>query len=239
MTAAGTLPILSVQGVSKSVDGAPVLANVSFTVQRDEKVVFVSDDSQKTTLMLEILAGAVQPDTGTVRWGGSVKHSYFPKDHGSYFQSNLDLIDWLRRYSVDQSEAFVRTFLGRMLFKGEEGMKPTAALSGGEAVRLIFSKLMLTKDNVLVLDEPTNHLDLESILALGDALEKYEGTCFVVTHDRDLVSQFATRIWAFTDQGLVDWQGNYDDFVERFGGESETTASGSDRDDQRSAAAPA
>jgi ATPase subunit of ABC transporter with duplicated ATPase domains len=106
-----------------------------------------------------------------------------------------------------------------MLFKGEEGMKPTDALSGGEAVRLIFSKLMLTKDNVLVLDEPTNHLDLESIVALGDALEKYEGTAFVVTHDRDLVATFATRIWSFTDSGLVDWQGTYDDYVERFGGD--------------------
>jgi len=106
-----------------------------------------------------------------------------------------------------------------MLFKGEEGMKPTDALSGGEAVRLIFSKLMLTKDNVLILDEPTNHLDLESIIALGDALQKYEGTCFVVTHDRDLVMSFATRIFAFRDGELVDWQGSYDDYVERLGEE--------------------
>jgi ATPase subunit of ABC transporter with duplicated ATPase domains len=124
-----------------------------------------------------------------------------------------------------------------MLFKGDEGMKPTDALSGGEAVRLIFSKLMLTKDNVLVLDEPTNHLDLESILALGDALEKYEGTAFVVTHDRDLVSQFATRIFAFTDQGLIDWQGTYDDFVERFSGETpDVGGSGSGHGNERSPA---
>jgi ATPase subunit of ABC transporter with duplicated ATPase domains len=106
-----------------------------------------------------------------------------------------------------------------MLFKGEEGMKPTEALSGGEAVRLIFSKLMLMKDNVLILDEPTNHLDLESIIALGDGLTKYEGTTFVVTHDRDLISTFATRIFAYTSEGLVDWQGNYDDYVERHGGD--------------------
>jgi ATPase subunit of ABC transporter with duplicated ATPase domains len=104
-----------------------------------------------------------------------------------------------------------------MLFKGEEGMKPTEALSGGEAVRLIFSKLMLMKDNVLILDEPTNHLDLESIIALGDGLQKFEGTAFVVTHDRDLVSSFATRVFAFTDNGLVDWQGSYEDYTERFG----------------------
>src|SRR6185369_13007156 len=106
--------------------------------------------------------------------------------------------------------------LGKMLFKGEEGMKPTDALSGGEAVRLIFSKLMLTKDNVLILDEPTNHLDLESIIALGDALTKYEGTAFVVSHDRELVSSFATRIFAFTNSGLIDWHGSYEDFVERY-----------------------
>jgi ATPase subunit of ABC transporter with duplicated ATPase domains len=119
-------------------------------------------------------------------------------------------------------------------------MKPTDALSGGETVRLIFSKLMLTKDNVLVLDEPTNHLDLESILALGDALEKYEGTAFVVTHDRDLVSQFATRIFAFTQDGLIDWQGTYDDFVERFAGDTpEHGGSGSKRDGQRPAAVQA
>jgi len=110
-----------------------------------------------------------------------------------------------------------------MLFKGEEGMKPTDALSGGEAVRLIFSKLMLMKDNVLVLDEPTNHLDLESIIALGDALQKYEGTAFVVTHDRELVSSFATRIFAFTESGLIDWQGSYEDFVERHGDEGPQT----------------
>jgi ATPase subunit of ABC transporter with duplicated ATPase domains len=127
-----------------------------------------------------------------------------------------------------------------MLFKGEEGMKPTAALSGGEAVRLIFSKLMLTKDNVLVLDEPTNHLDLESIVALGDALTKYEGTAFVVTHDRDLVQEFATRIWAFTERGLIDWQGNYDDYVERFGGdEPQKNDEGEGRSSQRPPANPA
>jgi ATPase subunit of ABC transporter with duplicated ATPase domains len=113
-----------------------------------------------------------------------------------------------------------------MLFKGEEGLKPTRALSGGEGVRLIFAKLMLTKDNVLVLDEPTNHLDLESIIALGDGLEKYEGTAFVVTHDRDLIEQFATRLWAFTPQGLVDFRGTYDEFLEKMGAAAVATRAG-------------
>ena len=129
----------------------------------------------------------------------------------------MTVTEWLHSFQPSANLQEIRGLLGRMLFKGEEGMKPTDALSGGEAVRLIFSKLMLTKDNVLVLDEPTNHLDLESIIALGDALQKYEGTAFVVTHDRDLVSTFATRLWAFTESGLVDWQGNYEDFCERFG----------------------
>jgi ATPase subunit of ABC transporter with duplicated ATPase domains len=119
--------------------------------------------------------------------------------------------------------------LGKMLFAGEEGKKPTRALSGGEAVRLIFSKLMLTKDNVLVLDEPTNHLDLESIVALGDALTKYEGTAFVVAHDRELITQFATRIWAFTDKGLVDFRGGYDAFLERVASESQSKGGGKKR----------
>jgi ATPase subunit of ABC transporter with duplicated ATPase domains len=113
-----------------------------------------------------------------------------------------------------------------MLFKGEEGLKPTRALSGGEAVRLIFAKLMLTRDNVLVLDEPTNHLDLESIIALGDGLERYEGTAFVVTHDRDLIGQFATRLWAFTPEGLVDFRGTYDEFLEKMGAAAVGTRAG-------------
>ena len=140
---------------------------------------------------------------------------YLAQDHREGIPNGTTASDWLHTFDHKACNEEIRGLLGRMLFSGEEGMKPTAALSGGETVRLIFAKLMLTKDNVLMLDEPTNHLDLESIVALGEALSKYEGTAFVVTHDRDLIEQFATRIWAFTAQGLVDFNGTYDEFLEK------------------------
>jgi ATPase subunit of ABC transporter with duplicated ATPase domains len=159
--------------------------------------------------------GELEPDEGTIAWGSQTSLGYLAQDHRSGIEGGTTVSDWLHSFQRTAHVQDIRGLLGRMLFKGEEGKKPTEALSGGEAVRLIFSKLMLMKDNVLILDEPTNHLDLESIIALGDALQKYEGTTFVVSHDRELVSSFATRIFAFTDEGLVDWQGTYDDYVER------------------------
>src|SRR5512132_271316 len=138
---------------------------------------------------------------------------YITQYHREGIPNDTAAAEWLHTFDHKAGNEEIRGLLGRMLFKGEEGLKPTRALSGGEGVRLIFAKLMLTKDNVLVLDEPTNHLDLESIVALGDALSKYEGTAFVVTHDRDLIEQFATRLWAFTSEGLVDFRGNYDEFL--------------------------
>jgi ATPase subunit of ABC transporter with duplicated ATPase domains len=164
-----------------------------------------------------MLMGEVAPDAGSIEWGTQTSLGYLAQDHRSNIADGVTVTEWLHSFEPKSELQKIRGLLGRMLFKGEEGMKPTTALSGGEAVRLIFSKLMLAQDNVLVLDEPTNHLDLESILALGDGLAKYEGTSFVVTHDRDLVASFATRIFAFTDEGLIDFQGTYDDFVERFG----------------------
>jgi len=159
----------------------------------------------------------LKPDAGSIEWGTQTLRGYLAQDHRDGIENGTNITAWLHAFDPNANIQDIRGLLGRMLFKGEEGMKPTEALSGGEAVRLIFSKLMLMKDNVLILDEPTNHLDLESIIALGDALEKYEGTAFVVTHDRDLVSSFATRIFAFTDEGLIDWQGTYDDYMERAG----------------------
>jgi len=160
--------------------------------------------------------GQVQPDAGKVEWGTGTTIGYLAQDHRADIPDGTTVANYLHSFMPSANLQTVRGLLGRMLFKGEEGDKPTAALSGGEAVRLIFSKLMLMEDNVLILDEPTNHLDLESIVALGDALEKYEGTCVVVTHDRDLVNSFATRIFAFTEAGLVDWRGTYEDFQERY-----------------------
>ena len=155
------------------------------------------------------------PDAGRITWGHEATVGYLAQDHRDSIADGHTVGEWLREFDPRASNEEIRGLLGKMLFKGEEGLKPTEALSGGEAVRLIFAKLMLTKDNVLVLDEPTNHLDLESIVALGDALSRYEGTALVVSHDRDLISSFATRIFAFTARGLIDFQGTYDDFLER------------------------
>ena len=210
-------------------------------VVRGERIAIIGRTGVGKTTLCKMLMGDVKPDTGSIEWGTGSSIGYLAQDHRSGISNGTTVAQWLHGFEPKASVQDIRGLLGRMLFKGDEGNKPTDALSGGEAVRLIFSKLMLTKDNVLVLDEPTNHLDLESILALGDALEKYEGTAFVVTHDRDLVSEFATRIWAFTDDGLIDWQGTYDDFVERFGGEEGAQGGATNgRDNSRSpAAAPA
>jgi ATPase subunit of ABC transporter with duplicated ATPase domains len=164
-----------------------------------------------------MLMNEVKPDSGQVIWSQAATVGYLAQDNRESIQTGTTAYDWLYSFDPNASAQDIRGLLGKMLFKGEEGLKPTEALSGGEAVRLMFCKLMLTKDNVLILDEPTNHLDLESILALGDALTKYEGTAFVVTHDRDLIASFATRVFAFTSSGLVDWTGTYEDFLDKHG----------------------
>jgi len=210
---------LTLDGISKSWPEVKVCEGFRAVITRGEKVAIIGRTGVGKTTLCKLLMQEIQPDEGKVEWGTQTHIGYLAQDHRSGIREGVTVSEWLHSFDPKAHLQDVRGLLGRMLFKGEEGMKPTAALSGGEAVRLIFSKLMLTKDNVLVLDEPTNHLDLESILALGDALAKYEGTAFVVTHDRDLVAEFATRIFAFTEAGLIDWQGGYDDYVERFGGD--------------------
>jgi len=230
---------LTIDGLSKAWPEVTVCEGFRAVVTRGEKVAIIGRTGVGKTTLCKLLMQELKPDAGKVEWGTQTHIGYLAQDHRSDIADGMTVTDWLHSFDPKAHLQDVRGLLGRMLFKGEEGMKPTAALSGGEAVRLIFSKLMLTKDNVLVLDEPTNHLDLESILALGDALAKYEGTAFVVTHDRDLVAEFATRIFAFTSTGLVDWQGGYDDYVERFGGD-EPVRGETGRSSQRPpAAAPA
>ncbi|HEY3500637.1 MAG TPA: ATP-binding cassette domain-containing protein [Polyangiaceae bacterium] len=224
---------LTLDGLSKAWPEVTVCENLRAVFTKGEKVAIIGRTGVGKTTLCKLLMGEVRPDAGRVEWGAGASVGYLAQDHRSGIREGLTVSEWLHTFDPKANVQEIRGLLGRMLFKGEEGMKPTEALSGGEAVRLIFSKLMLTKDNVLVLDEPTNHLDLESIIALGDALTKYEGTAFVVTHDRDLVSEFATRILAFTDDGLVDWQGNYDDFVQRFGGEGEGATGKSGRTSER------
>jgi len=207
---------LSIEGLTKRWPETAVCAGFRATITKGEKIAIIGRSGVGKTTLCKLLLEELRPDAGQINWGTQTSIGYLAQDHRSGIALGTTVSKWLHSFQPKAHLQEIRGLLGRMLFKGEEGNKPTDALSGGEAVRLIFSKLMLTKDNVLILDEPTNHLDLESIIALGDALTKYEGTAFVVSHDRELVSAFATRIFAFTDSGLVDWQGTYDDFVERY-----------------------
>ena len=204
---------LTVERLTKHWPGVKVADDFSALVTQGEKIAIIGRNGVGKTTLCKMLMGELEPDEGTLTWGHEAKVGYLAQDHREGIPNDTTAAEWLHTFDHKAGNEEIRGLLGRMLFKGEEGLKPTHALSGGEAVRLIFAKLMLTKDNVLVLDEPTNHLDLESIVALGDALSKYEGTAFVVTHDRDLIEQFATRLWAFTSEGLVDFRGTYDEFL--------------------------
>ncbi|MES1173468.1 MAG: ATP-binding cassette domain-containing protein [Myxococcales bacterium] len=208
---------LTIENLTKRWPDITVCEKFSTVVTKGEKVAIIGKSGMGKTTLCKMLADNLKPDEGTITWGHQVSVGYLAQDHREGIPNGTTVSAWLHSFDPLATQQDIRGLLGKMLFKGEEGMKPTDALSGGEAVRMIFSKLMLAKDNVLVLDEPTNHLDLESIIALGDALQKYEGTAFVVTHDRDLVASFATRILAFTNKGLIDFRGTYDDFLEKFG----------------------
>jgi ATPase subunit of ABC transporter with duplicated ATPase domains len=209
--------VLTLDGLSKVWPDTTVCDRFRAVVTKGEKVAIIGKSGVGKTTLCKMLMEELKPDAGSIEWGTQTTLGYLAQDHRDGIPLGTTVTDFLHSFDPTANLQFVRGLLGRMLFKGDEGLKPTDALSGGEAVRLIFAKLMLTQDNVLILDEPTNHLDLESIVALGDALEKYQGTAFVVTHDRDLVTSFATRIFAFSDSGLVDWQGSYEDYIERYG----------------------
>ena len=192
-------------------------------ITKGEKIAIVGSNGVGKTTLCKMLVGELPPDAGKIIWGHQASIGYLAQDHREGIPNDTTVSEWLHSFDKTAGLQDIRGLLGKMLFTGEEGTKPTHALSGGEAVRLIFAKLMLTKDNVLVLDEPTNHLDLESIVALGDALTRYEGTAFVVTHDRDLIASFATRLFAFTPKGLVDFSGGYDEFLEKHGSRDESS----------------
>jgi ATPase subunit of ABC transporter with duplicated ATPase domains len=204
---------LTVEGLSKRWPEVEICRDFSALVTKGEKVAIVGSNGVGKTTLCRMLVGELPPDAGTIEWGHEVSIGYIAQDHGEAIPKDTTVDAYLHSFDERAYLQDIRGLLGKMLFKGEEGQKPTSALSGGEAVRLLFAKLMLTKDNVLVLDEPTNHLDLESIIALGEALTRYEGTAFVVTHDRDLIDTFATRLFAFGEDGLTDFRGGYEEYL--------------------------
>ncbi|ERG65851.1 MAG: ATP-binding cassette domain-containing protein [Exiguobacterium chiriqhucha] len=208
--------VLYVDNVSKTIDGVKVLDNVTFSLNKTDKVAFVGRSDVAITTLFKIIMGEMEPDTGTIKWGVTTTQSYFPKDNSEYFEgSDKSILDWLRQFSpADESDTFLRGFLGRMLFSGEEVMKKASVLSGGEKVRCMLSKMMLSNSNVLVLDDPTNHLDLESITALNNGLETFKGVLLFSSHDHQLISTIATRIIEVTPNGIVDKEATYDEFLE-------------------------
>ncbi len=208
--------ILFVTDVSKTIDGVKVLDKVSFIVGHGDKIAFVGDNENAHTALFKILTGELEPDEGTVKWGQTATFSYFPKDNTAFFKDCDDnLVEWLRQFSPDPHEAYLRGFLGRMLFSGDEVYKPVKVLSGGEKVRCMLSRMMLSGANVLLLDQPTNHLDLESIAALNNGLEAVKCNVLFSTHDHQLIQTVANRVFDFTADGrLIDRKMTYDEYLE-------------------------
>ncbi|KIL74324.1 ABC-F family ATP-binding cassette domain-containing protein [Bacillus badius] len=208
--------LLRVEGLTKTIDGVKVLDNISFIMNKDDKIALVGTNELAKTTLFKILAGEMEPDSGTFKWGVTTSQSYFPKDNSQYFEgSDLTLVEWLRQFSPeDESESFLRGFLGRMLFSGEEALKKASVLSGGEKVRCMLSKMMLSGANVLLLDEPTNHLDLESITALNNGLTNFKGSMIFASHDHQFIQTIANRIIDLTPNGLIDKQMTYDEYLE-------------------------
>ncbi len=208
--------LLRVEGLTKTIGGKKVLDNISFTLNKDDKVAFVGPDDIAKTTLFKILMGEIEPDAGSFKWGVTTSQSYFPKDNSKYFEnSDLTLVDWLRQFSPeDETETFLRGFLGRMLFSGEQALKKANVLSGGEKVRCMLSKMMLSHANVLLLDEPTNHLDLESITALNNGLIKFKGSILFTSHDHQFVNSIANRLIEITPSGLIDKEMSYDEYVQ-------------------------
>lgn len=207
--------LVRVEGLTKTIDGVKVLDNVTFIVNKGDKIAFAGMNELAKTTLFQILMGEMEPDSGTFTWGVTTSQAYFPKDNTEFFEGvDLSLVDWLRQFSEEKSESFIRGFLGRMLFSGEEALKNANVLSGGEKVRCMLSRMMLSAANVLLLDEPTNHLDLESITAVNNGLISFTGTILFTSHDHQFVQTIANRIIEITPNGLMDKQISYDEYLE-------------------------
>lgn len=208
--------ILEVNEISKTIEGRLVLDKVSFMVNKNDKIGFIGDELAITTLF-KILAGEMEADSGSFKWGVTTSRSYFPKDNTEFFKDTpYNLIDWLRQYSTEQSEIYIRGFLGRMLFSGDEALKPAQKLSGGEKVRMMLSYMMLKNSNVLILDQPTNHLDLESIISLNNGLKAFKGNILFASHDTEFMNTIANRIIHIEENVFEDRLMTYQEYIDRF-----------------------
>lgn len=205
--------ILQVEGISKTINGEKILNNISFKVKENDKIAFLADNENAMTLLFQIIAGEVEPDEGTIKWGTTITNSYFPKDNNYLFTGNESITDWLRQYSKDPDETYVRSFLGRMLFSGEEALKKVNVISGGEKVRCVLSKMMLSGANFLIMDEPTNHLDMESITALNEGMEKFKGNMLFTSHDHQLMQTVANRIIDIKADRIIDKEMTYNEYL--------------------------
>jgi len=213
--------ILAVEGIGKTVDGVKVLDNVSFRVNRGDKVAFVGENEIANSTLLQILSGELEPDEGSYKWGVSTSQSYFPKDNSDYFDHcGLNLIQWLEQYAKDTTETYLRGFLGKMLFSGDDVLKPVKVLSGGEKVRCMLSRMMMFGSNVLLLDQPTNHLDLESITAVNNGLIDFKGIVLFTSHDHQFIQTIANRIIEIKPDGILDRLSTYEEYIEFVTGKS-------------------
>ena len=209
--------IITLSKINVSIDDKPVLKNFTLNIKKDDKIALIGENELAKTTLLQILAGEKKPDSGEVKVGTTVIPSYFPKNHDQYFNSNENLVEWLRKFSENKEDAFVRGFLGRMLFSSEEALKKVNVLSGGEKVRCMFAKMMLNKGNVLLLDEPTNHLDIESITSLNNGLNKFDGPIVFATFDTELISTLANRLILIKEDGTyIDKQMTYEEYLEKY-----------------------
>jgi ATPase subunit of ABC transporter with duplicated ATPase domains len=205
--------ILEIEGLAKSFEGKPLFSNVDISLQKGDKVGVISRNSMAISQFFRVIMGEVEADAGTYRFGTTITNAFLPNNNEEYFETKLNLIDWLRQYSTDKDETFIRGFLGRMLFSGEETLKEANVLSGGEKVRCMISRMMLQQGNFLVLDEPTNHLDLESITAFNNALKNYKGSLMFTSHDHEFMQSVCNRIIELTPNGIIDKLCTYDEYI--------------------------
>jgi ATPase subunit of ABC transporter with duplicated ATPase domains len=205
--------ILQVKNISKTINGEKILNNISFTVKQNDKIAFLADNENAKTILFQIISGELEPDEGEVVWGTTITHSYFPKDNNYLFETDENLTEWLRKYSKDPDESYVRGFLGRMLFSGDESLKQAKVISGGEKVRCVLSKMMLSGANFLIFDEPTNHLDMESITSVNEGMQKFKGNILFTSHDHQLTQTVANRIIDIKADKVIDREVTYNEYL--------------------------